>query len=149
MRSHWRSKEVLALFLLGFSLLVLYFEFLLCCFSLDQFLYFFSFFAFLENRWDKETETITPLFSWKTDPTEPITPLFSWINLSLDRLFLFLNFRRMQLCIIVSSLFQTFPESKQQILNLSAGKAYLVESVIFATLRITRIEPLLLLLHIL
>ena len=47
----------------------------------------------------------------------------------------------MRRCIILSSLFQTFPESKQQILNLSVGKAYLVESIIFATLCIEGIEP--------
>ena len=40
MRSHWRSEEVLPLFLLGFSFLGLYFQFVLCLFSLDQSLYF-------------------------------------------------------------------------------------------------------------
>ena len=46
----------------------------------------------------------------------------------------------MRRCIILSSLFQTFPESKQQILNPSVGKTYLVESIIFATLCIAGIE---------
>jgi hypothetical protein len=55
----------------------------------------------------------------------------------------------MRRCIIVSSLFQTFPESRRQVLNLNAGKAYLVESVFFATSRITGIEPPLLLMDFL
>jgi hypothetical protein len=47
----------------------------------------------------------------------------------------------MRRCIIVSSLFRTFPKSRRQVWNLNAGKAYLVESVFFATSRITGIEP--------
>nr|YP_009045729.1 orf174 [Batis maritima]AIC83332.1 orf174 [Batis maritima] len=47
----------------------------------------------------------------------------------------------MRRCIIVSSLFRTFPESRRQVLNRNAGIFYLVESVFFATSRITGIEP--------
>jgi len=39
----------------------------------------------------------------------------------------------MRRCIIVSSLFRTFPESRRQVLNLNADMAYLVESVFFTT----------------
>lgn len=49
----------------------------------------------------------------------------------------------MRRCIIVSSLFRTFPGSGRQVLNLNAGKAYLVESVFFATSGLWESNPLL------
>lgn len=48
----------------------------------------------------------------------------------------------MRRCIIVSSLFRTFPESRRQVLNLNAGKAYLVESVFFATSGLWESNPI-------